>query len=357
MPAYCLFDVRAITDPQKVAEYRAGVAATVAQYGGQYRVLGGGVQVVEGDWQPGFLVLVEFASREQARCWYDSPEYGPLRRLRLAGTQSNGVLIDGWEPAKTPAEIYDERFVPALFQQWGSVVCGAAGVSAGQRVLDVACGTGVLALAAAERVAPGGAVVGLDASSDMLGVARRKGGAIDWREGRAEALPFADASFDRVVSQFGLMFFADRAAALREMHRVLRPGGRMAVAVCDSLERCPGYATLAELLHRLFGERIAGAFRAPFALGDPDALLSLCRQAGINGAQVERYSGSVRFASIEAMISTERACVMTLGSLLDEAQFERLLSEARAALAPFAGREGQLSFEMPALVATAARGT
>jgi uncharacterized protein (DUF1330 family)/trans-aconitate methyltransferase len=355
MSAYCLFDVRAITHPKKVEEYRSRVAATVAQYGGSYRVLGGKFDVVEGDWRPGFLVMVEFANREQAHRWYDSPEYRPLKSLRLAGTQSNGLVIEGCEPPKTPAEVYEGLFVPALFQQWGSVVSEAAGVKAGDRVLDVACGTGVLAMAVAERVGPDGKVAGLDPSGDMLGVARRKSDRIEWREGRAEAIPFPDESFDAVVSQFGFMFFEDRVAALREMMRVLRPGGRLAVAVCDSLDRSPGYAALAGLLQRLFGERIANAFRAPFALGDQERLLSLCAEAGIAGAKVAQHQGTVRFAAIEAMISTERACVMTLGGLLDDAQFERLLAESEQALRPFAGADGKVAFDMPALIVTAAR--
>src|SRR5688500_401569 len=354
MPAYCFFDVRKITDDRKVAQYRPRVAATVEQYGGRYLVLGGKHEVVEGDWKPGFAVIVEFPSLEQAHRWYDSPEYRPLRALRLAGTECNAVFIEGCERrASTPAEVYEELFVPALFRQWGGVVADAARVQPGERVLDVACGIGVLALAAAERAAPGGSVAGLDPSADMLGVARRKSDHIEWRQGKAEAIPFPDASFDAVVSQFGLMFFEDRAAALREMLRVLRPGGRLAVAVCDALERAPGYAALADLLHRLFGERVADAFRAPFVLGDAQRLLSLCAEAGIAGAQVTRHAGTVRFASIAALISTERACVFTLGGLLDDAQFERLLQEADAALRPFAAADGKVAFAMPALVRTA----
>lgn len=158
-----------------------------------------------------------------------------------------------------------------------------------------------------------------------------------------------------MVSQFGFMFFEDRVAALREMLRVLRPGGRLAIAVCDAVERSPGYVALADLLQRLFGDRVANAFRAPFALGDPKLLLSLCAAAGIADAKVERHQGTVRFASIEKMISTERACVMTLGGLLDDAQFERLLKESEQALRPFAATDGKVAFDMPALIATAAR--
>jgi ubiquinone/menaquinone biosynthesis C-methylase UbiE len=175
--------------------------------------------------------------------------------------------------SRTQAEVYDEFFVPALFQQWGSVVAKLAGVEPNQCVLDVGCGTGVLACAAADRVGLGAPLPGCE---EMLAVARGKNSAIEWRVGRAESIPFSSESFDAVVSQFGFMFFEDRRAALREMMRVLRPGGRLALAVCDALDHSPGYAAFAGLLRRLFGDSVADAFNAPFVLGDPQLLLSLC---------------------------------------------------------------------------------
>lgn len=252
-----------------------------------------------------------------------------------------------------PAEVYDTFFVPALFAQWGPVVAAAADVQRGDRVLDVACGTGALTLAAAERVGPAGSVVGLDANPEMLAVARRKPAQIEWLEGRAEALPLPDSSFDAVVSQFGLMFFADKSMALREMMRVLRPGGRLAVAVCDAVENSPGYGAFARLLDRLFGKQVGDAFRAPFILGDADRLHAICREAGIVDAEVTQHSGMVRFKSIDALVSTERACVWTLGGVLDDNQFVRLLEESETALQPFATDRGAVEFDMPSLIVTA----
>ena len=130
----------------------------------------------------------------------------------------------------------------------------------GKSVLDVACGTGVLACAAADRVGPSGAVVGLDPSEEMLAVARRKDDTIEWLMGHAEAIPFPDESFEAVLSQFGLMFFENKATSLREMMRVLRPGGHLAVAVCDCLEHSPGYCRFAELLRSLFDIGLAMRF-------------------------------------------------------------------------------------------------
>lgn len=98
------------------------------------------------------------------------------------------------EEMHSPADIYDAHFVPALFAQWGPVVAAEAEVREGDRVLDVACGTGALTLAAAEIVGPSGSVVGLDANPEMLAVARRKSGKIEWVEARAENLPLPDKS-------------------------------------------------------------------------------------------------------------------------------------------------------------------
>lgn len=129
----------------------------------------------------------------------------------------------------------------------------------------------------------------------------------------------------------------------------------MTVAVCDALAHSPGYAALAALLERLFGTRVADAFRAPFVLGDEPALRALCADAGIADASVAQHQGTVRFASIDALVSTERACVWTLGGLLDDAQFERLRREARSVFRPFVDAGGMVAFAMPALVITASK--
>lgn len=257
--------------------------------------------------------------------------------------------VNAWV-GDNPAEVYEQQFVPALFAPWGPVISNHAAVGPGQRVLDVACGTGVLAIAAAARAGEKGKVTGLDASPQMLDIARRKRPDLDWREGMAEALPFPDDHFDAVVSQFGLMLFEDPAQALREMWRVLRPDGRLAVAVCDEVGHSPGYAILASLLQELFGRSVADAFCRPFSLGNETKLATLCEQAGIRGARIVRECGTVRFESIDALVSTERACAWTLGGLLDDAQFERLRIAAASAFAACVAADGRLHFDMPALI-------
>ncbi len=260
----------------------------------------------------------------------------------------------------SPAEIYDRHFVPALFGQWGRVMVNEAGVLPGHQVLDVACGTGALTCHAADSVGEDQLITGIDLNEEMLIVARNKRPDICWQVGCAEELPFEDETYDAVVSQFGFMFFEQQNSALQEMIRVLKPGGRVAVAVCDALDHSPGYAVLAELLNRLFGEEIAQAFRAPFRCGNRSLLLDCAESAGIHGflypdLKVERHDGLVRFPSIEALVSTERACVWTLGGLLDNEQFELLAVEAEESFKPFLAKDGQVEFSMPVLILSATK--
>jgi SAM-dependent methyltransferase len=249
------------------------------------------------------------------------------------------------------AEVYEGFFVPALFGQWALRVAEALDVQSGDRVLDVACGTGVLARAVSDLIGPIGTVVGVDINDGMLAVARRRAPEIEWQTARAEALPFASGSFDAVASQFGLMFFEDRRAALQEMLRVLKPGGRLAVAVWASLEQSPGYAAMGDLLRRLFGENVAQALLAPFSLGDRPVLSSVFADAGILDAQITTRRGTAHFPSIESWIYTEIRG-WTLADVLDDAQFERLLREARTALQRFIGVDGTVTFDAPAHIVT-----
>jgi ubiquinone/menaquinone biosynthesis C-methylase UbiE len=247
----------------------------------------------------------------------------------------------------TAAEVYDDFFVPALFAQWADRVVEAADLREGERVLDVACGTGVLARAAAQRVGASGGVVGVDSNEGMLAVALRRAPALDWRHATAEALPVDDASFDAVVSQFGLMFFEDRTSALREMLRAMRPGGRLVIAVWDLLEHAPGYLAMADLLQELFGVQVAQALRAPFALGDTTELRALCEEAGIAHPQISTVVGTAYFPSIAAWVQTEIKG-WVLANQLDDAQFARLLAAAEERLAVFCTPEGAVAFAIPA---------
>lgn len=251
--------------------------------------------------------------------------------------------------SKSAAEIYDEFFVPALFGPWAGPLCELAGISPGESVLDVACGSGATTRVAAERAAPGGSVTGLDCNPGMLEVARRRAPSLRWIEGQAEALPFEDARFDATLCQFGLMFFEDRVAALREMARVTRPGGRVAVSVWDAADASPGYAGMIALIDRMFGSKAADALRAPFVLGDREALQALLDAAGLQGARIEDRTGTARFDSIREWVRMD-VRGWTLADLIDDDGFEALVAAAESELSGFTGPAGEVRFPAPALL-------
>lgn len=250
------------------------------------------------------------------------------------------------------AEIYDRFFLPALFGRWAGTVADAAGIKPGDNVLDVACGTGVLAIEAASRAGASGKVTGLDCNAGMLAQARSKTAGIEWREGVAEALPFEDGAFDAVVSQFGLMFFEDRVKALCEMCRVLKPGGRLAVAVWASLDKTPGYLAMVALLDRLFGADVASGLKAPYCLGDPEELQAIFAEAGMPEAAIAFHEGPAEFPSIDDWVATDIKG-WTLADSIDDGQFGMLKREARKDLANFAGPDGMVRFRHPCIVVTA----
>jgi ubiquinone/menaquinone biosynthesis C-methylase UbiE len=152
--------------------------------------------------------------------------------------------VETFQLSVEAAEVYESQFVPALFAEWAPHLVEAGGVAPGQAVLDVACGTGVVARTAADRMGGRGRVVGLDLNEGMLTVAGHLRPDIEWRQGDAADLPFEPGSFDVVLCQSAMMFFPDRAGSLREMARVATPGGTVAVQVWDQLEAQEGYGAM-----------------------------------------------------------------------------------------------------------------
>jgi ubiquinone/menaquinone biosynthesis C-methylase UbiE len=165
----------------------------------------------------------------------------------VPGEQSLGLLRQIADAHATLDRLASE-FATSLFAQWAPALVDAAGVQPGHSVLDVACGTGILARIAADRVGPSGTVSGVDLNQGMLTVARRLRPDLDWRQGDVADLPFADGSFDVVACQSALMFFPDATGALREMGRVCRPAGTVAVQVYRSLDDQPAYGPWVELV-------------------------------------------------------------------------------------------------------------
>ena len=258
----------------------------------------------------------------------------------------------------TGAEIYERGLVPAIFAPWATILIEQATLQPGDRVLDVACGTGVVTRLAARQVGSTGQIIGLDTNTGMLAVARSlppiPGVSLEWQEGNALAMPFADASFDALLCQQGLQFFPDRSAALNEMHRVLVPGGRLVLSVWGSLERCPGYAALVGALEHHIGTTAASSMRAPFALGEASEVRSLLAEGQFHEVQLHTTVRTAHFASPEQFVRLEMIPSHLESPLarVDERALSVLISEVNTALQPYVSPDG-LAFPMQAHLVTA----
>ena len=181
------------------------------------------------------------------------------------------------------AENYQRYFVPAIATPVSAGLLGAADLQPGERVLDVACGTGIVARLAAERVGPTGSVTAIDLASQMIDVAKTTPAstepAIEWHVGDAMSLPFPDSSYDAVLCQMGLMFMPDRATALKELRRVAAPGGRVVINTPGAIQ--PPFEILEHALVKHISRDLGGFVRAVFSMHDAKAVSGLLRDAGL----------------------------------------------------------------------------
>ena len=199
---------------------------------------------------------------------------------------------------KTPSEMYEQYFVPAMFRNWAEILIRRAALKTGDRVLDVACGTGIVARLAAEAVGGDGKVDALDFNPAMLSVAQSTatspGAKIIWREGSAMALPYPDHSFDAVLCQHGLQFFPDKVEALREMRLVVATTGRVLVIVLQALSKHPVFeALMTSVAHRL--SLPIEAVTLPFSMSDEGKLRTMATHAGFRTVDVLAESAVMTF--------------------------------------------------------------
>jgi ubiquinone/menaquinone biosynthesis C-methylase UbiE len=249
------------------------------------------------------------------------------------------------------AESYEADFVPAFFAQWAPPLCAVAGLAAGHRVLDVACGTGIVARTAADMCGPEN-VIGVDLNDAMLTVARRVRPDIEWRHGDVSALPFPDRSFDAVMCQMALMFFPDRALAMREMSRVTR--GSIAVLVPGNLDDQPAYGPLVDVIARHAGPEARSLVSSYFVCGDLDQLVALFEQAGLRDVTTRVEHGRARYPSVDAALATEVNST-PLGERITPEVYERILTGSRQVLAPFTSDDGRLDAPFESYIVAARR--
>jgi ubiquinone/menaquinone biosynthesis C-methylase UbiE len=205
--------------------------------------------------------------------------------------------------AGPPPANYERYFVPAIGAPLAADLIRLAARRPGERVLDVACGTGVVARLASQQVGATGTVAGLDINPGMLAVARSAtppGMPIEWHEASAETIPLPDASLDVVLCQMGLQFMPDKHAALHEMRRVLRRGGRLILNLTGPTPRL--FTIMAEALERHISKEAAGFVNQVFSLHDTAEIRNLVSAAGFHDVSVESDNNSLSLPAPEEFL-------------------------------------------------------
>ena len=234
-----------------------------------------------------------------------------------------------WQVSGDVAQRYELILVPVIFIPWAEHLLQRAVLRRGEDLLDVACGTGIVARMATETLGADARIAGADINRDMLAVAAAIAPEIEWVEASALSLPFADRSFDAVICQQGLQFFPDKVAALKEFRRVLRPEGRAVLCVARELEVNPLMASQVAALSRHLGDEAADAIRAVCALSDRAELERLFAEAGFVTVEIKSVSLTLRhpdgrsFAE-NALTATPAAAAF---AALDDAAREALVAD------------------------------
>jgi len=267
-------------------------------------------------------------------------------------------IEEQWQLSRGAAERYERELMPAVTALWASDLIERAAPQPGEQVLDLACGTGIVARLAAEQVG-GSRVVGLDVNAGMLAVARslptNASRAIEWREGSALALPFSDGSFDLVFCQLGLQFFTDKRAALREVWRVLTRTGRVALSVFTSIENTPAAKALAEALDRHLGEGGSRSKRSEHALANAGELHELVTGAGFRKLEIAVVTQTIRFPSVGEYVRAQfsatplSALLTEMGSAEHLATLDQITDDLIASLG-IASKDAELRFPQEAHV-------
>ena len=235
----------------------------------------------------------------------------------------------GWQLSGDASEAYERYVVPYIMGPWAPGFVELAVLQPGERVLDLACGTGLVARLAAHKVGPTGRVTGLDLNTGMLAVARElpppSGALITWAEGSALAMDLPDVSFDVILCQQSFQFFPDKPAALCEMHRVLVPGGRVLLSVWKTAG--PYSIAVSTALERHVSVETATHYRTARTVPDAEELRGLLVDAAFRDVHIRQSVMTIRLPPVEAFVLGHLASTPAASAVA------ALSEEARTALA------------------------
>lgn len=251
-----------------------------------------------------------------------------------------------WQLAREAAERYEHILVPAILGPCAQALVEWSNLQAGEVVVDVGCGTGAAARFAAAYVGPSGRVIGIDVNAGMIEVAKSlppvQGAAIDWYEQSAFDLPLSDQTADVALCAQTLQFLADRRLALAEMHRVVKPGGRVTLSLWCDIQESPYFNALVEAVAHRIGSDTAAGLGAAFGLTNPNEINSLVSQAGFKAVEVTATQLELDLPPLEEFVPKHiSATPMAAGySAADPAVRQAVIDDLKTELAQFQHQEG-----------------
>jgi ubiquinone/menaquinone biosynthesis C-methylase UbiE len=253
-------------------------------------------------------------------------------------------------------EIYERALVGPLFHPWAELTLDEVEIAAGDRLLDVACGTGIVARLAKQRLGDRGQVVAVDLSPAMLAVARGLAPGIEWREGDASALPLHEHErFDVIVCQQGLQFFPDKAVAASELRRALAAGGRLAVSTWRPDEEFP----LLRELRRVAERHVGPIVDRRHSFGEAGPLETVLRNAGFRDVRSKTVSRTIRFDDGSVFVRLNAMALVGMSAVakeMDDEDRERIVAtitgDSIDVVRPYTDGY-RLAFDLGANVATA----
>lgn len=245
------------------------------------------------------------------------------------------------------AMAYDKRLVPWYFQHWANRMVELANPEPSAQVVDLACGSGMITRALLPKLGPIGTIAGIDLNPGMLAHAQSTidDPRVTWHEADASSLPLDDASVNVLCCHQGLQFFPDRGAALDEVHRILRPDGRVVVAVWGHLGDNPEVAAMSQAIGEFLGEDLAKAMTGPCAFPDPQELQRLLGEHGFVDTTVESVSEIARHSDVRDAMDGQLDALPIAGSIdaLGPARRYELVDRICEILEPYVDRNGALA--------------
>lgn len=251
-----------------------------------------------------------------------------------------------WQLARDAAERYEQILVPAVLGPFAEALVEYAAPQSGDSILDVGCGTGAAARFASERVKPDGRTFAVDVNAAMIDVARSLpspgGSSIEWHEQSAYDLQFQAGTFDLVICAQTLQFLDDRAKALREMQRVLKPGARVALSVWSDITGSPYFDALVDAVSNHIGPGVAQGLRAAFSLSDSAVVHAGLLDAGFTGIESDLHRIEIKLPPLEHFIPRHvSATPMAAGfAAAEDSQRQAVIQEVGERLAPLSDADG-----------------